>query len=388
MMKLWQNLIKIRKKIETKLKENLKSKNAEMDMKKSELESKAKNVLDLVNLLEGKHSTLSDYSLISSLRDLNNLLHNKDSDKENGDHSVRYRRGVISEELVDSMMGQTLDLDDFSVTEAESFQYGDKNIRVLRAINEDSCIIGASQLDNIEQVNKRDKKREKLNVYNVNDVYVTGNGDLYATDNSTNYIVQHSSSGSVVSLFCNALSPIGICQSIDKGLLITFIDVASDLESVISRPKSSTRCLVSHMKPTGHVIREYEYHENGRTRLFTVPYRVKQNGNTDICVVNMTSKSTGELVILSVSGSLRNRYNGQKLVKNFHPTDVACDSRFNIIVNNFFNNIHLLSSEGEFMKYLLTRNDVADPYSMSLCKSTLWVRNSHGLVKVFNYNTT
>lgn len=185
------------------------------------------------------------------------------------------------------------------------------------------------------------------------------------------------------------LTPIGICQSIDKGLLITFIDVASDLESVISRPNSSTRCLVSHMKPTGHVIREYEYHENGLTRLFTIPYRVKQNGNTDIYVVNMTSKSTGELVILSVSGYLRNRYSGQKLVKKFHPTDVACDSRFNIIVNNFFNsNIHLLSSEGEFMKYLLTRNDVADPYSMSLCKSTLWVGNSHGLVKVFNYNTT
>lgn len=143
------------------------------------------------------------------------------------------------------------------------------------------------------------------------------------------------------------------------------------------------------MKPTGHVIREYEYHENGLTRLFTIPYRVKQNGNTDICVVNMTSKSTGELVILSVSGSLKNRYIGQKLEKNFHPTDVACDSRFNIIVNNFFNsNIHLLSSEGDFMKYLLTRNDVADPYSMSLCKSKLWVGNYHGFVKVFNYNTT
>lgn len=313
--------------------ENLKSKNAEVDMKKSELEKKAKNVMDLVNLLEGKHSTLSDYSLISNLRDLNNLLPNTDSDKENGDHSVRYRRGVISEGLLDSMMGETLYLVSVSVTEADSFKYGSKNILVLRAINEDSCIIAASQSDKIEQVNKRYKKGEKLNVSNVNDVYVTGNGDLYATDNIRHYIVKHSSSDLVVILFCNVLTPIGICQSIDKGLLITFIDVASDLESVISRPNSSTRCLVSHMKPTGHVIREYEYHENGLTRLFTIPYRVKQNGNTDICVVNMTSESTGELVILSVSGSLRNRYNGQKLVKKFHPTDVACDSRFNIIVN-------------------------------------------------------
>lgn len=114
---------------------------------------------------------------------------------------MRYRRGVISEGLLDSMMGETLYLVSVSVTEADSFKYGSKNILVLRAINEDSCIIAASQSDKIEQVNKRYKKGEKLNVSNVNDVYVTGNGDLYATDNIRHYIVKHSSSDLVVILF-------------------------------------------------------------------------------------------------------------------------------------------------------------------------------------------
>lgn len=122
---------------ETKLRENLKSKNAELNMKKLELEKKAKSVMDLVNLLEGKHSTMTRYSLIDNLRNLDNFLPNRDSYNEKGDHSVKYRGGVINEGLLESMMGRTHDLDDISVTEADLFQYADKNILVMRAIDED-----------------------------------------------------------------------------------------------------------------------------------------------------------------------------------------------------------------------------------------------------------
>lgn len=45
---------KKKKNIEIILMENLKSKNVEVDMKKLELEKKVKNVMDLVNFLEGK----------------------------------------------------------------------------------------------------------------------------------------------------------------------------------------------------------------------------------------------------------------------------------------------------------------------------------------------
>lgn len=59
---------KNKKIIESKLRENIKSKNAEVIMKKLELEKKAKSVMDLVNLLEGKYSTMTHYSLIDNLR--------------------------------------------------------------------------------------------------------------------------------------------------------------------------------------------------------------------------------------------------------------------------------------------------------------------------------
>lgn len=132
---------KKKKNIEIILMENLKSKNVEVDMKKLELEKKVKNVMDLVNFLEGKYSILFDYSLISNFRDLNNLLFNIDSDKENGDYFVRYRRGVISEGLLDFMMGEMFYLVFVFVIEVDLFKYGFKNICVLRVINEDLCII-------------------------------------------------------------------------------------------------------------------------------------------------------------------------------------------------------------------------------------------------------
>lgn len=73
-------------------------------------------------------------------------------------------------------------------------------------------------------------------------------------------------------------------------------------------------------------------------------------------------------------------------MKKFYLIDVVCDLCFNIIVNNFFNNIYFLSFEGEFMKYFLIRNDVVDLYFMFFCKFKLWVGNFYGFVKVFNYN--
>eukprot|EP00105_Crassostrea_gigas_P045013 XP_019929161.1 PREDICTED: uncharacterized protein LOC109620696 [Crassostrea gigas] len=380
-------LDEIKKNIETKLRENLERKNAEVREKKLDLEKKTKQVLDLVKFLEEKHSTMSDYSLIDNLRDLINFVANADSDIEKGDYSMRYRGGVISEESLESIIGQTFDLDDISVTETDSFQYGGEGFItfILEAINEDTCVVGGFGSGYIEQINKKNEKRKKLYIPNVNNVCVMGNGDLFVSSSVEECIriVRLSTSDAVSRTVSNTapLKPGGICQSTEGGLLVILRDTKSK--------DSSSRRLVRHVTLTGDVIREYEYQMDGQTCLFTNPCRVRQNGNTDICVVNKTSKAAGELVILFESGSLRCRYNGQKLVEQFNPTDVVCDSHCNIIVNDIVNSkIHLLSPDGEFMKYLLTENELIRPWSMSLYKSNLWIGDFHGLVKVFQFKKT
>ncbi|XP_065928726.1 tripartite motif-containing protein 2-like [Magallana gigas] len=507
-------LDEIKKNLETKLVEDLERKNAEVSKKKLDLEKKRDNIKDLVEFLEDKHGTMSDYSLIDNLRDLTNLVSNTDSDIERGDHSVRYRGGDISEGSLESIMGQTFDLDDFSVTETDSFQYGDECLQVLEAIDKDICLVRAHKSECFERMNIRNKKTEKSNICG-NDVCVTDKGDVYFTDYSNPVIVRLSPSGSASTVLSTApLVPVGICQSTEGGLLVILVDDGTNIFHLDSK----CRRLVRHVTLTGDVIREYEYHEDGQTRLFTLPWRVRQNGNTDICVVNRTSQCTGELVILSSSGFLKSVYQGSNLMFNptdvvcdshcniivtdyrkskihllspdgefmnnpaivrlspsgsastvfnkaplvpfgicqsteggllvtlvdddtkkihpdsksrrlvihvtltgdviretsqstdelvilsssgflktvyhgqkltFDPTDVVCDSHCNIIVSDYSNcQMHLLSPDGEFMKYLLTENVVTNPWSMSLYKSTLWVGDYQGLIKVFQFNNT
>ena len=121
--------------------------------------------------------------------------------------------------------------------------------------------------------------------------------------------------------------------------------------------------------------------------LFTWPWRVTQNGNTDICVVNWTSDSSGQLVIFFFSGSLKCVYPERDQRNKLNLIDVVCDSYSNIIVSELSNSsVHLLSPDGKFMRYLLTQNQVNDPFAISLKKSTLWIGDYQGLVKVFQYN--
>ena len=213
---------------------------------------------------------------------------------------------------------------------------------------------------------------------------MTDNNDVYVSDVWNKSISRLSPSGSVSPVFSTApLVPVGICQTMDGGLLFTLGDTESDFH----QPNSDSRRLMRHVTLNGDVIREYEYHEDGQTRLFAMPDKVTQNGNTDICVINTTSEATSELLILSFSGSLKSVYPKQEHRHKFFLRDVVCDSYRNIIVSEAQkSSVHLLSSDGEFMRFLLTENQVNHPHSVSLKKSTLWIGDDDGRVKVFQYN--
>lgn len=151
----------IKKNFEKKLKETLDRKNAKVSENKIDLEKKRNQIDDLVKFLEGKHSTMSDYNLIDNLRDLTNLVSYKDSDLEKINYSARYRKGGISKGLLDAMMGQTIDLDDITVSETDSFNFGFGSIFALEAISEDTCFLFDIKLDNFARIDIRNKKAKK-----------------------------------------------------------------------------------------------------------------------------------------------------------------------------------------------------------------------------------
>ncbi|XP_062602212.1 uncharacterized protein LOC134263865 [Saccostrea cucullata] len=377
-------LTEIKKCHEKILRDNLVKKNEQLNHVKSELEKKKRGIVDTVEFMEKNNNTMSDYSLIDNHIELTKMLSELEVHMTNCEHSVRFTRGEINDNLLESMIGKTWSLDDAVLMQKNSFQHGENVIYSMETFREDQCYIHAYQSKYIEKVNQQGTKELKLNFIS-GDMCVTDNGDVYFTDPSNNTISCLSPSGSVSTVVNTdpiGLGPLGICQSVDGGLLVTLIDLKSDQIKL----ESHSRRLVRHITVTGDVIHEYEYQEDGQTRMFTWPRRVTQNSNSDICVVNRTSNTTGELVIMSPSGHIKTVYRGQNLTKNFLPTDLVCDSLCNILVTDLNNKrIHLLSAEGEFLKFLLTENEVNQPFSLSLHKSTLWVGYHTGLVKVFQY---
>lgn len=55
--------------------------------------------------LDEKYNIMFDYGLIDNFRVLINFVFERDSDIERGDYLVEYRRGDISEVLLEFMMG-------------------------------------------------------------------------------------------------------------------------------------------------------------------------------------------------------------------------------------------------------------------------------------------
>ncbi|XP_061184998.1 uncharacterized protein LOC133193013 [Saccostrea echinata] len=326
-------LTEIKKRHEKTLRENLVKKNDQLSHVKSELDKKKKGIVKTVEFMEDNNSTMSDYSLIDKQRELTKMLSELEVHMANCEHSVRFTRGEIKYDILKYLVGRTLDLDD------------------------------------IEKVNQQGFKEHKFSI-DPNDMCVTDNGDVYFTDFSNNSISCLSPSGSLSTVVStDPLVPGGICHSVDGGLLLTLRDIDSDHYKL----NSHSRRLVRHITVTGDVILEYEYQEDGQTRLFTLPGRVAQNRNSDICVLNSTSDTTGDLVIMSPSGRMKSAYRGQNLTEDFYPTAVVCDSLCNILVTDHNNKqIHLLSPDGEFLKFILTENEVNGPSIISLYKSTLW----------------
>ncbi|XP_062600654.1 uncharacterized protein LOC134262296 [Saccostrea cucullata] len=383
--KIMAKLTEIMKDNERRLTEELDVKNKKLNSEKSKLNKKKKEMEEMIEFMEDNKSTMSDYSFIDNHRELTKKMSGLDLDVEmkSCKHSVRYSKGEISDEVLKNMIGEILDVNNISLTETNSFIYGDKVIIALRVWCEDHCYIRELGSDNLEQVNRCGEIKHKYNI-KANDMYVNhNNGDVNFTDYYHKSISCLSPSGSVSTVIStDPLIPGGICQSVDGGLLLTLLDEESDRYKL----ESQSRRLVRHITVTGDVIHEYEYQEDGQTRLFTSPVRVTQNRNTDICVVNRTSVATGELVIMSPSGHMKYVYRGQNQVDKFNPTDVVCDYLCNILVTDVDNKqIHLLSPDGEFLKFLLTENEMNSPFRLSLYKSLLWVGNYVGLVKVFQY---
>ena len=176
------------------------------------------------------------------------------------------------------------------------------------------------------------------------------------------------------------LYPTFIGRSLDGGVLVSLIDKPTfDVTDYSKR-------MVQHINVNGTVNKSYEYEEDDQTPLFVYPESVAQNRNTDICVINFNSETTGHLCVLyAKTGKVHFTYKGQSDSEHlFFPTDVCCDSNCNIFISDSVNkSIHLLNSNGQFVKYVLPKAEIS-AMCMSIHNDNLWLGCEKGEIKVLS----
>ncbi|XP_062613117.1 tripartite motif-containing protein 75-like [Saccostrea cucullata] len=165
-------LSEIRKNNEQRLRDSLEEKNDQLNHVKSELEKKKKGIVDTVEFIEENNSTMSDYSLIDYHRELRKTLSEIEVQMTNCEHSLRFNPSEINENLLDSLTGKTLHLDDLVVTRINSFQYGNNAITMLETFSEDQCYIRENMSEYTGKVNKEGEKEQIINI-NPYDMCVT-----------------------------------------------------------------------------------------------------------------------------------------------------------------------------------------------------------------------
>ncbi|KAJ8297467.1 hypothetical protein KUTeg_023998 [Tegillarca granosa] len=185
-------------------------------------------------------------------------------------------------------------------------------------------------------------------------------------------------------LFKMPFYPRGLAISADGGLLVCMTDEYST--SVLK----DSRRLVAKYSESGDLIKSFE--NDGNRRLFTRPYRVKENINGDICVTDKTSMGAGRLVVLDEDGNLKYIYEGNTsngvYGRSFSPAGLCCDLNGRILVADSNNHsIHILDKSGQFIGHLLTREDGLNcPHALSLDPNGyLWVGDENGCFKIYLY---
>lgn len=87
-------------------------------------------MIELVNFIEERHSTMSDLNLIDNLKDLTKLMNNREKKKglQKENHLVRYNYGHIRDDLLKSMMEHTFCSENIASTETDPFKHSDESI--------------------------------------------------------------------------------------------------------------------------------------------------------------------------------------------------------------------------------------------------------------------
>ncbi|KAK3083237.1 hypothetical protein FSP39_017492 [Pinctada imbricata] len=215
------------------------------------------------------------------------------------------------------------------------------------------------------------------------DLITSRGGDIVLSDVEKRSISVLTQDEKTISTFdTKPLYPTFISKTENDDILVTLRDDGDSYNLV-----PTSRRIVQRMTLTGKVLHTYEFREDGKTRLFTLPSKTAENKNKDVCVINRLSGDNGELVVLHKDGRVKFTYRGDGLEsEKFSPGDVECDVKCRILLTEYYSRaIHMLSSEGMYLCKLCQYEQLV-PTVISIYGDNIWCGFLDGKVKVYKYS--
>ena len=215
--------------------------------------------------------------------------------------------------------------------------------------------------------NMKEKNSFSLD-FEIEDMALTAEEDIIATDSSNKRVVRIDSSGRVSKVCSTApLYPWGVCVN-DRQQIV--VGVRAELHEPPIK-------LVMYSPDGSTVLQEIEKDGSGNNLFSVGIYQVKQKGNGDYVV-----SDDARIVCVKREGEYRWEYR-----LRWTSFGIVCDQYDNIIVaERNGHTVSLLSKDGELVKTLLTKTDAIEyPNSLSIDKNGyLWIGQSKN-VKVIQY---
>ena len=371
-----------------KRKEIKEEKRTKLNEHRFRLRTKIEYLDKMTTSLDSNIGAYTDYDLLEMEQEMLTALEEVEKcDVERVSSEVTFIPGEVVQGQIEEMIGEIKESDvnidtcnGSSVEEVRTLKYFDEPLLTISPISSTHAWVGGYKNITIKQLSAQGMETNNITISDYSN-FISINGDFIVTDIKKQAIRRVTSQGKEqVIVHIKPLHPTFISQTQTGNILVSLMDGGDHFKL-----QPSSRRLVQSMALTGKILHTNEFREDGTTRIFTLPTRTAENGNSDICVINRTGDYTGDLIVLHGDGRVRFTYCGQK-GRKFDPRDVACDSDRRIIVLEMTKttSLSLLSPNGTFLRFLLS--DMFDyPHTMALYQNTLWIGFQEGALKVYKY---
>ena len=248
-----------------------------------------------------------------------------------------------------------------------AFRYNESTVWEIRPVSNDEAWIKYEEMDQIIILNKRGQVKDTVPHETENYSFFVNNDKNFISADYTKQVIvsiEHSAKTSNI-MNTSPLYPLGVGQALNGNILVTLVD-----EWEFTRTADSQR-KVQMITPGGDLLHTYEYGEDGLTPIFTSSWRPTQSFNSNVCAINLYGDYRGDVCVFYEDGGLKFVYSGHG--GEFGPHDVCCDFLCNIICTNVLDDsVHVIDSDGVFLKYLLTSDTcVPEPTAVALYRDSL-----------------